>query len=93
MGIFLTQIRKLRSEFRGITSPMNKKHFYTVLEQMFCKNISSCLLLKTIQEHFAVEITFTNLAGKVLCCKLHTDTTHSSVTPACKPLGHTGCLH
>lgn len=54
---------------------------------MFCKNISSCLLLKTIQEHFAIEITFTKLAGKVLCCQVHTDSTHLSVTPASKPLG------
>lgn len=48
---------------------------------------TSYLLLKMIQEHFAYEITFTNLAGKVLPCEVHTDTAHSSVTPACKPLG------
>lgn len=36
---------------------------------MSCKNISSYLLLKMIQEHFAIEITFTKLAGKVLPCE------------------------
>lgn len=40
---------------------------------MSCKNISSYFLLKTTQEQFAIEITFTNLAGEVLPCKVHTD--------------------
>lgn len=72
MGILLTQLRKLRSKFRLITSPMNKKtHFNRLLEQMSCKNISSYLFLKMIQEHFANEITFTNLAGKVLPHKVY----------------------
>lgn len=65
---------------------MNKKpHLNRLLEQMSCKNISSYLFLKMIQEHFANEITFSNLAGKVLPHKVHTDTTHSSVTPAWTP--------
>lgn len=53
---------------------------------MSCKNINSCLLLNKIWEHFGIEITFTNLSVKFLPCKVHTNTTHSSVIPAYKPL-------